>query len=83
MGEVTKSQPFDDEKNTPLHFAAAFGNMDALRKEIESGHKIDPENYMGWTPLMMAVRHGFFDAASYLIEQRADATKLNGYGKHL
>ncbi|XP_018567205.1 ankyrin-1-like [Anoplophora glabripennis] len=69
----------DDDKNTKLHYSAAVGKEELL-KDLESEQKIDTENYLGWTPLMMACRNGHLNAVELLLNHRADATKKNKYG---
>lgn len=70
----------DDDKNTDLHYAAALGNEVEVLELIEDGHDVDPVNYLGWTPLLMATRNGHLKAVQYLIEFRADSTKQNLFG---
>lgn len=79
----TSSFPTDDDRNTDLHYAAANGNLDKVINELSLGQKIDAENYLGWTPLMMAVRRGHWNVVQYLLEHRADATRKNFFGKFL
>lgn len=74
--------PTDDDRNTNLHYAAANGNVEEILNELSHGQKIDAENYLGWTPLMMAVRKGQYKAAVTLLDHKADATKKNYFGKH-
>lgn len=85
MTDVTKYKRVllvDDDKNTKTHYAAAFGNMEELSLELEENlSKIDVENYLGWTPLMMACRNGQSEIVRFLLEKNADATKKNKFGK--
>lgn len=73
--------PTDDDRNTDLHYAAANGNVDEVQNELSSGQKVDAENYLGWTPLMMAVRKGHYKVVTLLLDHRADATRKNHFGK--
>ncbi|KAF5306367.1 hypothetical protein FQR65_LT07391 [Abscondita terminalis] len=70
----------DEDKNTNLHYAAARGDLESVTKEIENNHEIDPVNYLGWTPLMMATRYGHIDVIKYLLEKHADSTRMNLFG---
>lgn len=71
----------DEDKNTQLHYVAAQGNMEEVKKEIEeNGHEVDPVNYLGWTPLIMATRYGHKAVVEYLVEKRADSTRKNRFG---
>ena len=71
----------DDDKNTKLHYAAALGNLEEIDKIIASKQKLDPENYLGWTPLMMAIRNANALAVDTLLIKGADATKKNKFGE--
>lgn len=74
----------DDDQNTLLHYAAALGNYKKVEEELAKGHKKDPENYLGWTPLMMAVRNCQHHVINLLLDHekyRSDATKTNKYGE--
>lgn len=73
--------PIDDDRNRNIHVAAANGDEEWVVREIEKGAKVDTENYLGWTPLMMAVRNGHHKVTSILLEHRADATRKNRFGK--
>ncbi|GJQ69778.1 hypothetical protein Trydic_g22337 [Trypoxylus dichotomus] len=68
------------DTDVKLHYAAAFNEIDNVKELLESGCKIDAENSLGWTPLMMAARNGHFDMVKFLIENKADATRKNAYG---
>ncbi|RZC36906.1 Folate carrier and/or Ank 2 domain containing protein, partial [Asbolus verrucosus] len=73
----------DDDNNTKLHYAAALGNYEEAQKEIAFGRKLDSENYLGWTPLMMAIRNGNMAIVTLLLERGADATKRNKFGMNV
>lgn len=72
---------FDEDKNTDLHYAAAHNNIDEVKELLEKTYKIDSENCLGWTPLMMAARNGNLEIVKLLIDYKADATKKNAYGE--
>lgn len=78
---LKKPHPRDDDRNTDLHYAAANGNVNAVFDELSVGQNIDAGNYLGWTPLMMAVRKGHCEVAKVLLNHRADATRKNHFGK--
>ncbi|KAL1494274.1 hypothetical protein ABEB36_009898 [Hypothenemus hampei] len=74
----------DNDRNTKLHYAAAANELANVRLYLEKeGHVVDPENYLGWTPLMMACRKGHLETVKYLLDHRANATKLNKYGMNV
>lgn len=73
----------DDDKNTKLHYSAAAGKEEELLKDLENEQKVDVENYLGWTPLMMGCRNGHINVVQLLLKCGADATKKNKYGEFL
>lgn len=79
--ESTKSLTIiDDDKNTELHYAAASGDVDAVMNLLTNCSKIDLENYLGWTPMMMACRNGHVNIVKLLLEHRGDTTRKNKFG---
>jgi len=72
----------DDDRNTKLHYVAAQNDVDGIKAYLRNESQvIDPQNYMGWTPLMMACRRGHFEAVKCLLVHRANATIVNNFGK--
>lgn len=63
---------------TPLHFAAAAGDLDIMNMLLEHHAYIDAGSPSGLTPLMLAAREGMEDAVKLLLEQGADATLKDG-----
>eukprot|EP01034_Spumella_vulgaris_P036110 gene36110-44534_t len=63
---------------TPLHFAAAAGDLDIMHILLEHHAYIDAGSPSGLTPLMLAAREGMEDAVKLLLEQGADATLKDG-----
>ncbi|XP_044764887.1 uncharacterized protein LOC123321390 [Coccinella septempunctata] len=81
LEENNSEQNLSMDKNSRLHFSAAFGKIDTIKQDLESpDQKIDAENFMGWTPLMMAIRNGHIEAVKLLLEKGADITKKNKLG---
>ncbi|CAG9860799.1 unnamed protein product [Phyllotreta striolata] len=73
------SNPFqDDAKNTVLHYAAAKGDLRCFSGDLKK-IKLDVENFLGWTPLMMACKNGHVNVVKTLLSLGADATKCNKY----
>ncbi|CAH0555234.1 unnamed protein product [Brassicogethes aeneus] len=75
-----KVEIIDDDKNTKLHYGCVLGNKERVLKELEKCLKVDIENYLGWTPLMMACRNGHLEIVKLLLDKKADATKKNKFG---
>ncbi|KAK4182168.1 hypothetical protein QBC35DRAFT_193930 [Podospora australis] len=65
---------------SPLHLACALSNLPLVKSLISSGHPLDKPNWIGDTPLMVALSHEHFACASALIEAGADQTKTNHLG---
>lgn len=67
--------------NTPLHWAAAFGQVSAARVLLAEGVPPDVVNGRGETPLMDAVKGGFINVARILIGKGANTTLRNKKGE--
>jgi uncharacterized protein len=59
---------------TPLHFAAAAGDVDIMSILLEHYAYIDAASPTGFTPLMLAAREGKEEAVQLLLREGADAT---------
>jgi len=66
-------------KRTPLHFAAAWGNIYLVRLLIDRGANIDARDHVKQTPLHMAAESGTADIVKLLIEKGADMNALTEY----
>ncbi|KAJ3656179.1 hypothetical protein Zmor_015275 [Zophobas morio] len=78
--KINKTVIIDDDQNTKLHYAAALDNVEEINKIIASRQKLDPENYLGWTPLMMAIRNENASAVDTLLLHGANPIKKNKFG---
>lgn len=83
MAEEFDKDGFDQYGRHRLHVAAADGNLEAVRKELEDGANIDISNrrYHDWTPLMCAARFGRAEVTKLLIERKADLNKTDFNGR--
>ena len=79
--KINKTVIIDDDQNTKLHYAAALDNVEEINKIIASKQKLDPENYLGWTPLMMAIRNENASAVDTLLLHGANPIKKNKFGE--
>lgn len=71
----------DNDKNTELHYLAAAGQTDKISKNLIDRQRIDIENYLGWTALMMACTNRHFSTVKLLLELGADPSRKNKFGK--
>ena len=55
-------------------------DLDAFKKEFESGMDLNIEDREGWTPLHIAIRRDRREMVAYLLEQGADIDKVDGVG---
>ncbi|MDY7579083.1 ankyrin repeat domain-containing protein [Herbaspirillum sp. RTI4] len=65
---------------TPLHYAAASGNMEIVDLLLDASAYIDAESPNGTTPLMMATRNGKDKTVELLLKEGADASLKNALG---
>lgn len=65
---------------TPLHYAAAGGQLDMVKFLVEENAYLDAQSPNDTTPLMMAARQKFPSIAEYLVAQGADPTLRNQAG---
>jgi uncharacterized protein len=64
----------------PLHYAAAIGNNEIVRRLLDKSAYIDAESPNKTTPLMMAARGGHILTVKLLLDEGADATLKNELG---
>jgi ankyrin repeat protein len=67
--ESKQQQQQDSWGNTPMHYAALFGQLQCIRVLLEKGHKVDQKNNKGETPLFLACSQpsGFHQACADLL----------------
>jgi ankyrin repeat protein len=68
---------------TPLHYAAASGDVDIAGLLLARGARIDavsPKASGSYTPLMLAAREGKQDSVQFLLSKGASKTLRNGEG---
>lgn len=66
----------DRDLYTPLHAAAASGNVECMHTLIKSGADIEAKNVYGNTPLHIACLNGHADAVTELIANAANVGKI-------
>ncbi|KPK46759.1 MAG: hypothetical protein AMK72_09335, partial [Planctomycetes bacterium SM23_25] len=82
-GAALQAQPKGAEPKAPnpadaLLTAAKDGNVEAIKKILASGVKVDAKNEYNTTSLLMAALFGHTDAAKLLIEKGADIKAAKG-----
>ena len=65
-------EPRDDNKCTPLHFAARNGNLEMVQVLLEYGVDVDCQSMFGNTPLIYATRWNAARVVRLLLERGAD-----------
>ena len=71
----------DEHGETALHTAARLGHVECMRNLIAGGADIEiAENSYGWTPVFIAAVEGQLSALEVLVEEGAEATKLDSSG---
>ena len=71
----------DQGGNTPLHLAAAKGNLGVVVELLEQRASVKKVNKKGWTPLHGAAFFGYKDVIEKLLEAGADSRTLTKDGK--
>jgi len=66
---------------TPLHYAAAKGQLDVIELLLKHGADVNARDKNGYTPLHAAAYYDHADAAGLLIVRGADARVRNNEGK--
>ena len=69
-------------RRTPLHFAAASGNIDAIEVLLDNGANILAEDALSYTPIHMAASNGQVNAIR-LLAKRVGDMRANGLGDSL
>lgn len=60
--------------------AARAGDLGGIARELLSGANVEEKNHRGYSPLMLAVYNGHYDAALLLIEAGADVNSSDKGG---
>jgi ankyrin repeat protein len=69
----------NDKKSTPLHLAAAGGQLEAVKTLVALGAPLNARDRDGKTPLHFAFQNGHEQVAKYLLQHAADITlTMNG-----
>ena len=70
----------DDHGRTALMYAASWGNMDWIRRLVESGAPVGIQTYVGTTALMFAAAEGHTQAVQFLLDLGEDPNIQNNHG---
>ncbi|EDU46135.1 predicted protein [Pyrenophora tritici-repentis Pt-1C-BFP] len=70
----------DSDGNTALALACMEGHYDMVRFLVEEGSLIDPKNKSGETPLIISLRYGRTEVATYLASYGASISSCDGSG---
>ena len=69
------------DRATPLHVAAAAGNLEAVKALLKRKCRVDVVDSNGATPLMHAAAAGAIDVCTRLVKSGADASKRDAAGR--
>jgi 26S proteasome non-ATPase regulatory subunit 10 len=70
-----------DEERTPLHWAAAKGDLGVVQECLDNGDNPDTADDGGWTPLISAASVGHAHVAAALIAAGCDSKKTTREGR--
>ncbi|OQR97110.1 ankyrin [Thraustotheca clavata] len=73
----------NEEKQTLLHLASAYGRLDILTLLCEYMADLETRDANGQTPLFVACRRGHLNCVRFLLESAADVTTTNNEGRTL
>jgi len=80
-GGVDKDKA-DGDGSTPLYWAASNGHLDVVRYLAgQAKADKDKSDRIGWTPLIIAAFYGHLDVVRYLLDEGADDTLKDVFGK--
>ena len=71
VGQGAKVKAKDEEKRTPLHYAAESGQIAMAEFLLTKGAKVNAKDKYGMTPLYMATKNGYIDLCQTLIDNGA------------
>ncbi|XP_066540932.1 ankyrin repeat and protein kinase domain-containing protein 1 [Hoplias malabaricus] len=60
------------DNNSLLHYAATSGDIESVRMVLSLGAAVNCQSLKGYTPLIVALLHKFYDICSLLIHHGAD-----------
>ena len=79
-GASTEASSIDVDDETPLHWAALYGHLDAAALLLDRGARVNSCSRMCHRPLMFAAWNGHCDVLRFLLSRGADLDAQNAYG---
>jgi len=76
-GLISANSRDSEERVSAIHFAAFYGQADALKLLLDRGADINDKSDSGWTPLHDAAWRGSIECILYLLCQDSDQTIKN------
>lgn len=76
----TSRPDIDQQGRTPLHYAAADGSSDEVKRLLVSGAAVDAQDSNGWSPLHFAAQAVSPECTIELLKAGADVTLQDSFG---
>jgi ankyrin repeat protein len=70
----------DEYGRTPLHYAAADGDANAVAAQLKGGANVNAQDDNGWTPLHFAAQGRFVEVLRTLLAAGADPNLADRHG---
>ncbi|MGH7144873.1 MAG: ankyrin repeat domain-containing protein [Planctomycetota bacterium] len=85
LEEILKNDPDavkerDENGWTPLHLAAQFGHLEAVKALVAAHADVNATTPKGWTPLLLAARAGKSKILVFLLQNKADPNAVSQDG---
>lgn len=80
-GKVKINEPQGEDKDSPLHIAAANGDLDLVKLLVEKKANVTQSDRYGMTPLIVAAVNGHTAILQYLLQHGAKIDHKDQFGR--